>query len=97
MREWDSPQNSAHWPQKVPGLLGVMWIQLYFWSSPSGTARRGLASRLPPSMGTQKEWITSSDQIRAATGLPHRNVQLVRGNDVARSPGSGTPTSTGAR
>src|SRR5205085_9093761 len=48
----DGPQNSAHWPGKMPTLLGVNHKLLtWFWKT----------SRLPSSWGIQKLWITSVD------------------------------------
>src|SRR3990172_1189963 len=44
------PQYSAHCPMYSPGVSGV---------STSRLTRPGTTSRLPPSWGTQKEWMTS--------------------------------------
>ncbi len=46
----DRPQNSAHWPAKIPG-----------WSASRRSVwmRPGTTSRLPLIRGTQKLWITS--------------------------------------
>ena len=45
-----SPQNSKHWPLKVPGWSA--WIQ-------RDVVCPGTASFLPPRFGTQNEWMTS--------------------------------------
>src|SRR5438874_4703374 len=45
-----SPQNSKHWPLKVPGWSA--WIH-------TNVVCPGTASFLPPRFGTQNEWMTS--------------------------------------
>ena len=57
----EAPQNSAHWPQYSPGVSGV---------SVSRLSRPGTTSRLPPSCGTQKLWITSGPSSVSWTGRP---------------------------
>ena len=57
----EAPQNSAHWPQYSPGVSGV---------SVSRFRRPGTTSRLPPSCGTQKLWITSGPSSVSWTGRP---------------------------
>src|SRR5215831_10048031 len=46
----DIPQYSAHWPGNSTGPSGARVIRL---------TRPGTTSRLPPSCGIQKEWMTS--------------------------------------
>jgi hypothetical protein len=57
----DIPQYSAHWPGYSPGTSGVsvMWF-----------TRWGTTSRLPPSWGIQKEWMTSGAFRKKATVCP---------------------------
>ncbi len=51
MRQWSSPQNSAHLPSKEPTVVGVTSIAL---STP------WMRSRFCRNAGTQKEWLTST-------------------------------------
>ena len=44
----------------------------------------GMASILPASCGTQKEWITSPPISFSRTGTPDRNMDLVGGGEVLR-------------
>ncbi len=57
----ETPQNSAHWPRYSPGVSAV---------NVSRFSRPGTTSRLPPSWGTQKLWITSGPSSTSATGRP---------------------------
>jgi len=57
---WSSPQNSAHWPRKVPSFVASHVVSLG-WP--------GIASSLPPSAGTHQLWLTSCETIRRRTGL----------------------------
>ena len=52
------PQNSAHWPSKVPSFDGVKVIVFFL---------PGIASSLPPSAGTHQLWLTSSLMILSRT------------------------------
>ena len=61
MLAWQAPQNSAHWPQYSPTRSGVSTIRL---------TRPGTTSRLPPSCGTQKLWITSGPSRSRTIGRP---------------------------
>src|ERR1041385_65033 len=56
-----SPQNSAHWPLKVPVTSAL---------NQSGLCLPGKTSRLPANWGTQKLWITSTVVIRRFTVFP---------------------------
>ena len=55
----------------------------------------GTTSRLPPSWGTQKEWITSGPCRWKATVSSHGDMRLVGGDHVLGRD-SGTPTTTDA-
>ena len=57
----DRPQNSVHWPAKMPGLSA--WMRSV-WTRP------GTMSRLPLSLGIQKLWITSRLVPRTSTLVP---------------------------
>src|SRR5256885_3384965 len=56
-----APQNSAHWPRKIPVLVGVMVMSVL---------RPGMRSSLPARLGTQKLWMTSLDWRLMCTGTP---------------------------
>ncbi|PYP73586.1 MAG: hypothetical protein DMD41_05195 [Gemmatimonadetes bacterium] len=61
MLAWDAPQNSAHWPRRVSTESGRRTRRF---------VRPGMTSRLPPSPGAQKLWITSADVSARATVRP---------------------------
>jgi hypothetical protein len=61
MRACCSPQNSAHWPRQVPGVLV---------RTSKCCTRPGTMSILPASAGTQKLWITSALASARYTGRP---------------------------
>ena len=59
---WKTPQSCAHWPVKVPGVLGAR-NQVWF-------VRPGIASVWPPSVGTHQAWTTSAATMVSVTTLP---------------------------
>ena len=89
----------AHVGVRRAAELGALAGVLAAASSAVSTMRvtvPGIASRLPPSCGTQKLWMTSARLDLEAHRAAGREVELVRGGH-ARDPGTGTPTTTGGR
>src|SRR2546427_4665132 len=58
MSAWPRPQNSVHWPRYSPGSVACTQIEL---------VKPGTASIFPESLGTQNEWMTSTEPMLKRT------------------------------